>query len=123
MKKKRILIVDDEKSVRVMLFSVLRIGNYAIDVAENGSQAIDYIEKTIYDLVITDYMMPGMNGLELIQKIKSKSPATPVLVITGTESARDLLKMESMACLAKPFNISDLQNMVQGLLEKAPLED
>ena len=117
MEKKRILIVDDEKAVRVLMAAALKHDNYEIDLAENGIQAIGNINETMYDLIITDYQMPKMNGLELTRKIKSKYPDTPILVVTGTEQAWDLLKREATACFMKPYNLYDLQEWVKNILD------
>jgi len=116
MGKKRILIVDDDKAVRSLLAAVLKTANYEIDVAVNGVDAIDHIDGITYDLIITDYLMPEMDGLELTRRVKSIYPAIPILIITGTESARDLLKSEATACFSKPFNIFDLLGFVKNIL-------
>jgi len=118
MEKKRILIVDDDKAVRVLLAAVMKTANYEIDVAVNGVDAINYIDGKPYDLIITDYLMPKMDGLELTRRVKSIYPAIPILIITGNESARDLLKSEATACFAKPFNILDLLNCVKNILNE-----
>ncbi|MFC1531945.1 response regulator [Thermodesulfobacteriota bacterium] len=91
MEKKRILVVDDEKAVRVLMAAALKADNYEIDIAENGFQAIGYVNKISYNLVITDYSMPEMDGVELTRRIKSRYPAIPILMVTGSESVRDLL--------------------------------
>jgi two-component system cell cycle response regulator CpdR len=116
MEKKRILIVDDDKAVRVLLAAVLNTANYEIDVAVNGVDAINHIDGIPYDLIITDYLMPEMDGLELTRRVKSIYPTIPILIITGTESARDLLKSEATACFSKPFNIFDLLSFVKNIL-------
>ena len=118
MGKKRILIVDDEKAVRVLLAMVLETANYEIDVAVNGVDAINRIDGIPYDLIITDYLMPEMDGLELTRWVKTLNPAIPILIITGTESACDLLKSEANACFSKPFRILDLLNCVNNILNE-----
>ncbi|TET69515.1 MAG: response regulator [Candidatus Aminicenantes bacterium] len=116
MEKKRILIADDEEIVRILLAEALRSYDYEIDLVENGVEAMSHIDKKSYDLIITDYMMPKMDGLELTRRIRSKYPSTPILVVTGTGSVDDLLKSGAMACIMKPFNILELQNMVKIIL-------
>jgi len=71
MEKKKILIVDDEKPVRLLLARALGARDYEITMAKNGVEAIKQIDKKFYDLIITDYMMPQMDGLELICRISS----------------------------------------------------
>ena len=118
MEKKRILIVDDEKAVRILLAEVLKPHGYKIDVVENGVEAISHIDRRSYDLIITDYMMPKMDGLELTRRIRSKYPSTPILVVTGNGPIHDLLKSGATACIMKPFSILELQNMVKIILNK-----
>jgi len=118
MEKKRILIADDEEIVRNLLAETLKPYGYEIDVVENGVEAMSHIDKKSYDLVITDYMMPKMDGLELTRKIKAKYPSTPILVITGKGPVHDLLKSGAAACIMKPFKISELQNMVETILNQ-----
>jgi CheY-like chemotaxis protein len=118
MKKKRILIVDDEKAVRILLAEALKPYGYNIDVVENGIEAISHINRKAYDLIITDYIMPKMDGLELTRRIRSKYPSIPILIITGSGPVSDLLKSGAAACIKKPFNILELLNMVKAILLK-----
>jgi len=118
MEKKRILIVDDEKAVRILLAEVLKPYDYKIDFVENGVEAINHIDRRSYDLIITDYMMPKMDGLELTRRIRSRYPSTPILVVTGNGPVHDLLKSGATACIMKPFNIIELRNMVKIILNK-----
>ena len=69
---KRILIADDEEVMRILLPDALQAYDYEIDVVENGVEAISQIDKKLYDLIITDYMMPEMDGLELTRWIRAK---------------------------------------------------
>jgi len=118
MEKKRILIVDDEEAVRTLLIEILKLCDYEIGVAENGAEAISHIDRKSYDLIITDYMMPKMDGLELTRRIKARYPSTPVLIITGDGPVRDLLKSGATACLQKPFSLLKLQSMVRIILNE-----
>lgn len=118
MQKKRILIVDDEEYVRTLLLESLKIYDYEIDVVENGIEALNQIEKKSYHLVITDYKMPKMDGLELTRRIKSKHPFTPILVVTSDGPVYHLLKTGATACINKPFNLLELQDMVRAILDK-----
>jgi len=118
MEKKRILVADDEQGVRALLVEVLELYDYEIDVVENGVEAINLIDKRSYDLIITDYMMPEMDGLELTRRIKAKYPYIPILIITGTGHVQDLLKSGATACIMKPFEIDDLQSTIKNILNK-----
>lgn len=83
MSQKRILLVDDEPSVRAMIAAVLRQSGYLVDVAEDGFHALRQIQKCIPDLVITDLRMPNMNGFELLSVIRQRFPEIPAVVISG----------------------------------------
>lgn len=115
-KKKRILIAEDEELVRIALAEVLKPYDYEIDVVKNGVDAISQINKRAYDLIITDYIMPEMDGLELTRRVKAKYPSIPVVIVTGIGPLKDLLKSGATACIMKPFNIIELQNMVEIIL-------
>ncbi len=116
MKKRRILVADDERHLRKLLAEVLRLLNYDVDTVEDGLGALEEIHKRSYDLIITDYMMPGMNGLELTKKIKARYPSIPVLVITGNGPVATLLKSGASKCLRKPFDLFELKKTVNSLL-------
>lgn len=118
MAKKRILIADDEKAVRMLLADVLKLLDHEIDMVENGAEAIDHIDRGSYDLIITDYMMPEINGLELTQRIKARYPSIPILVITGNGPVEDLMKSGATSCISKPFNIFQLQEIVRTILNE-----
>jgi DNA-binding response OmpR family regulator len=116
--KKKILIVDDEKAVRTAMAMALDSVHYQIDVAENGIQAIGYLDKISYDLIITDCSMPEMDGLELIQIINSRYPTLPVLMVTGSKSTRDILRDRNTSYFPKPFQIPELKNRVEDILNR-----
>ena len=118
MAEKRILIADDEEDIRILLAAALKTYDYEVDIVENGLEAINNIYKRSYDLIITDYMMPKMDGLELTKRIRSKYPSTPILIVTGNGPVHDLLKSGATFCLKKPFNIFELQNLVKIILNK-----
>jgi len=118
MVKKRILIADDEKAVRMLLADVLKLLNYEIDMVENGAEAISHIDRRSYDLIITDYMMPEMNGLELTRRVKAKYPSIPILVVTGNGPVEDFMKSGATSCISKPFNIFQLKEIVRTILKE-----
>lgn len=120
MEKKRILVVDDEELVRRLLFDVLKRLSYEVETAENGVEAIKQIAARTYDLVITDYMMPQMDGLELTRKIKTINPSVPVLIITSNGPEQELLRSGAAACIKKPFMITELKRISQNILKGLP---
>lgn len=118
MEKKRILIVEDEKNIRELMARILESRHYEVDVADNGVSALSYLDKRPYDLVITDYMMPIIDGLELTIKIREKFPSTVVIIVTADGPVHDLLRNGANACIRKPFHIFEVQDMVRIILEK-----
>jgi len=120
MGKKRILIVDDEEMVRTLMFEVFKFFGYETETAENGIEALKQIAGKTYDLIITDYKMPKMDGLELTRIIKMTNPSIPVLVVTSNGPERELLKSGALAYIKKPFKISELQRISQNILDGHP---
>ncbi|MBI1823658.1 MAG: sigma-54-dependent Fis family transcriptional regulator, partial [Nitrospirae bacterium] len=106
----KILIVDDEKSMREFLGIVLSNEGYAVTTASDGEEAIQQIGKDIFDLVITDIKMPKMSGLDVLKGVKEVSPDTLVLMITAfatTETAIEAMKQGAYNYLIKPFKIDE----------------
>src|SRR5579884_2755066 len=83
MQKKRILLVDDEPNIRVVLGAILQSKGYEVSVAEDGFAALRSIRKSVPDLIISDLRMPNMNGFELLAIVREKFPAVPVIAISG----------------------------------------
>lgn len=109
--RKKILIVDDDTGLRQLIVEGLSNSDYDIAEAESGTEAIRKIGEQAYDLVITDMMMPGMSGMELLTRIREVEPETAVLVITAypaTHLAVTAMKKGAVDFLAKPFDIDTL---------------
>ncbi len=107
----RILVVDDEDSVRNVLAQVLQEDGFAVTEAANGKRALESMEKESFSLVITDIVMPEMNGLELTRKIKQLYPETQVIIITShasLETAIKALRYGAYDYLFKPFEDLEL---------------
>ncbi len=123
--KGKILVVDDEKSMREVLEIFLKGEGYEVAVAEGGGSAIEFAKKDIFDLVITDLKMPGMNGVEVLKNVKSISPNTIVVLITAfgsTESAIEAMKLGAYDYIQKPFKMDDIRLVVKNALEKQKLQ-
>jgi len=102
----RILIVDDEASVRNVLSQVLEDDGFGTTEAANGEEALEFLKKEPFSLVITDILMPGMTGIELLEKIKQLYPATQVIIITShasLDTALTALRHGAYDYLFKPF--------------------
>ena len=83
MSPKRILLVDDEPNIRVLLGSILQQAGYLVDVAEDGYSALRKVQQAIPDIIITDLRMPNMNGFELLSVIRTRFPQLPTVAISG----------------------------------------
>jgi two-component system response regulator PilR (NtrC family) len=121
----RILVVDDEQSMRNFLEIMLGREGYVVDLAANGNEAVEFVEKKIYDLVITDIIMPGPSGTEILKKVKEVNPATIVIMITAyasTESAVEAMKEGAYDYITKPFNVDEIKVIISNALEKGRLE-
>jgi two-component system response regulator PilR (NtrC family) len=104
--KTRILVVDDERSMREMLSILLEREGYEAVEAKNGQEALQLFETSLFDLVISDINMPGINGIELLSRIKALAPEVPVLMITAfatAEQAVDAIKLGAFHYFTKPF--------------------
>ena len=120
----KILIVDDERSMRDVLSIMLKRAGYAVTVAEDGEEAIAQFGKEIFDLVITDLKMPKGSGLEVLKAVKAAAPETVVLMITAfasAESAVEAMKQGAYDYLTKPFQIDEVQLIIRNALEKRRL--
>ena len=123
---KKILIVDDEESVRYSFRKLFREPGCEIIEASNGLEAISVIKKDLPDLVLMDIEMPGLNGLEAIQKVKALHPQLPVIIITAfgtTERVIAAMKYGAYEYLEKPFDVGRLKEVVSEALEMKRLSD
>lgn len=119
-----ILVVDDEKEIREMLSRHFRMQEYTVDVAGNGKEALDVLAEKRIDIVITDIMMPGMNGIELLEHIKNDAPMIHVVVITGyvtLENALSCMRLGAESFIFKPLeDLTELEEAV-AMAEKSML--
>jgi len=125
MPQERILVVDDEKSMRDFLEILLTKNGYSVKVASSGTDAIRLIEGSDYDLVISDIRMPEMSGLELLRRIKSVQPETIVIMITAyasTQQAVEAMKEGAYDYLTKPFKVDEIKIILKNALDKRRLE-
>lgn len=118
MQPRRVLIVDDEPHVTMMLADSLeKLGeSYAIETAHSGDEALAKMQQATYAVLITDYKMPGMNGLDLAQVVHRLSPETRIILMTAYSS--DTLRhtvgqMELDGYLSKPFSVAHVRDMVR----------
>lgn len=118
----RILVVEDDSSSRLLLKKILKKDNYEISLTSNGQQAWEALQKSEYDAVITDWMMPELDGLELINKIrKSIKPAPVIMMITALASQEALDKALSAGAddfITKPIDVEDVKKRLENSLNQ-----
>jgi CheY-like chemotaxis protein len=113
---KRILVVDDEPQVADTIRMVLAMGGHKVEVVESARRALEVYEAGKYDLVISDFSLGKMTGLELAREIKQKSPTQRFILITAYAESMSL-KKEGMGCIdflmSKPFPLAQLQEALE----------
>jgi len=115
---RRILVVEDDPSVRDSIALLLRIDRHVVTEAANGREALDLVSRQPFDLVVLDFAMPGMLGGEVALKIKLSHPTLPILMVTAhLEKLNDSDKPVD-AVLGKPFALDDLRSAIATLLSK-----
>jgi len=122
--KQRILVVDDEEIVLRSCLRVLAGAEREIDTARNGAEALARIDAAPYDVVLLDIMMPQVDGLEVLQRVKESHPRTEVVMITGlaqVETAVRSMKLGAFDYLPKPFEPDELRRVVERALERQRL--
>lgn len=124
MPNRNILLADDESALRFLLKETLAEEGFAITEAEDGLQAIDKLEKELFDIAILDYMMPEMTGVEVCGRLRgSNSPnrGIPVVLLTAKALEKDKEKARAAgvtAYVVKPFSPLQLIDIVNGLLDE-----
>jgi PAS domain S-box-containing protein len=116
----RILVIDDDIAVRDVLADILRTGDHHVVSAANGPEGLELFKASEFDLVFTDLGMPGMNGWEVAQGIKSLSPTTPVGLITGWGSSLDEARIKDRGVdliVSKPFRYNQVLELVAEAME------
>jgi two-component system response regulator PilR (NtrC family) len=124
--KGKILVVEDEKSLREVLKMLLEGEHYDVTSAPDGLEGLNYIDKDIFDLVITDMKMPKVDGFKVLKKIKEISPETLVIMITAfgtTETAIEAMKLGAYDYINKPFKIDEIRLIVKKAIEKRRMRE
>jgi len=122
----KILIVDDELNMRLVLSALLKKEGYEIASAADGNEAMDVLKSDGIDAVITDLKMPNMDGMELLRRMNNKYPDVPVIMITahGTvATAVEALKKGALDYITKPFDLDELKNVVSKAIKTRALKE
>ena len=120
-RKPKILVVDDEEIARKNLEHILQKEGYTVDTAPSGSKAIEKLETSSFDIVLTDMKMEKVSGMDLLEKTKIRFPETQVIMITGfasVDTAVDAMKRGAFHYIAKPFKLDEVRSVIKQALEK-----
>ena len=121
-RKLKLLVVDDEPSICDCIRMLLSHDGHDVEVANSAGAALSVFAKDKFDLIFTDYSMPGMKGDELAAAIKAVAPNQPVMMISGYAPERDALRSVDFV-LSKPFDLGDLREVVSRFSQDETLTD
>jgi DNA-binding response OmpR family regulator len=120
----RILLVEDEKKVADIIARGLRAERYAVDVYHDGQSGWEAANTYNYDLIILDLMLPGLNGTEILEKVRRKNSQVPILILTARDGMADKIKNFETGAddyLTKPFAFAELLLRIKALLRRGPV--
>jgi two-component system, NtrC family, nitrogen regulation response regulator NtrX len=120
----RILVIDDERSIRNTLKDILEFEKYQVELAEDGFKALELLKTNDFDVVLCDIKMPGMDGIEVLQKIEEIKPDIPVVMISGhgnIDTAVESIKKGAFDYIEKPLDLNRLLITLRNAMDKSTL--
>jgi len=120
----RILAVDDQRYFRELIEGLLVEEGYEVQTCASGEDALRVLDHAVFDVIVTDLVMPGMSGCDLVQRVKERDPDQEIMVVTGVvdvKSAVDAMKVGATDYLLKPFDRPTLAKSLEGILQRARL--
>lgn len=117
----RILIVDDDESIRKVLASILEEKGYRVDTAQSGKEAIEKTQSEFYNLALVDIRLPDMDGTEVLASVKETNPPMVKIIVTGypsLQNAIDAVNKGADAYILKPFKVDNILSEISGHLKK-----
>lgn len=124
--KKRVIVIDDEKNIRMTLEKALSGAGYEVDTAMNGENGIQKLKEKEYPVVLLDMRLPGIDGIEVLKRINSLDYKTKVIMITGygnVETAVETMKLGAVDYLRKPFKPGEIKEIVEQVFGRYKLEE
>ncbi|MBV9386600.1 MAG: response regulator transcription factor [Chroococcidiopsidaceae cyanobacterium CP_BM_ER_R8_30] len=121
----RVLVVEDEPGIAQFVCQGLREASYAVDLASDGVEGLDYALSAEYDVIVLDILLPQVDGLQLLEKLRSHRIKAPVLLLTALDTVEDRVKGLNAGAddyLVKPFAFSELLARIRALLRRPPLQ-
>jgi len=119
--KNRLLVVDDEESLRTVLCSELVSEGFKVQNAGDGDEAIEILNKEEFDLVLLDIKMPRVNGFDVLKHVKEKHPATKVVMLTGFADLKNAIESKKLGAedfVSKPYDLVDLLTTIERVLSE-----
>jgi DNA-binding NtrC family response regulator len=120
----KILVIDDERSIRNTLKDILEYEKYEVDLAEDGNKGIEKVRGAEYDIVLCDIKMPGLDGIEVLERITVLAPDTPVVMISGhgnIDTAVESIKKGAFDYIEKPLDLNRLLITIRNAMDKSSL--
>ena len=120
-KKKSVLVVDDEESIRTVLGGELQNEGYDVRMAGDGDEAISVLDQATCDLVLLDIKMPKLNGFEVLKYIKEKHEKTKVVMLTGFADLKNAIESKKLGAddfVSKPYDLVDLLTTIERVLNE-----
>lgn len=118
----RILIIEDERALADALIEILKQNHYTADAVYDGGEGLDYARSDIYDLILLDIMLPGMDGLQILRTLRKEQIFTPVILLTAKSDVSDIiagLDAGSDDYLAKPFSTGELLARIRAISRRS----
>ncbi len=122
---KHILVIEDDRKMRDGVVELLKDEGYLVDSAENGKNGLEAIKTNDYDIVLTDLIMPTVDGMAILRETKRMKPKTHVILITAfatVENAVEAMKAGASEYITKPFKIDEVQTKIRRILAEAEFE-
>jgi CheY-like chemotaxis protein len=118
---KRVLVLDDEEVVRQLIAEILIRAGYAVEAVDVAAAALERLAAEPFDCVVTDLVMPGLSGLELLRRVREHDDRLPVVVVTGQGTDENLaraVELGATAVIVKPFTHAELRSAVASAVER-----
>jgi two-component system, NtrC family, nitrogen regulation response regulator NtrX len=120
----KILVIDDERSIRNTLKDILEYEKYEVDLAEDGKKGLEMVKQTEYDIILCDIKMPGMDGIEVLEQMNTLAPDSPVVMISGhgnIDTAVESIKKGAYDFIEKPLDLNRLLITIRNAMDKSTL--